>query len=375
MGLPFHPFCSRPGAMTTMPPATQSVRRPELVVAADWSKDEKKRWMVRAELQRDQSYIVFPPEPVGEVSNLLSRLLSSTSGGTVLVGFDFPIGLPDAYAQQSGFTTFREALETFGIGRWERFYEVSDTPSVTQPFYPRPKKKGQKGKYPETLARSLGVEHVRELLRQCDLRTDNRSAAGCLFYTLGGKQVGPGAIVGWRDVLQPAREMISLWPFDGTLEVLLAAPGPVAAEIYPGEAYSHLGIRIGTGTGRKKTRRPDRKSVAQDLLKIDGRRNIMLCEAAKSWVRWGFQAEDDFDAMVGLLSMLLVVTGERPHAVPSDGRVRGMEGWILGQLAPTPTTATKGVGEGNGRWQKAERSTGASSGRRSGGTDRRPGRR
>ena len=72
----------------------------------------------------------------------------------------------------------------------------------------------------------------------------------CLFFTLGGAQVGAGAIVGWRDVIQPALSEVKLWPFDGDLVTLLATPGVTVAEIYPAEAYSHLGVSIGTGTGK-----------------------------------------------------------------------------------------------------------------------------
>ena len=40
-------------------------RLPELVIASDWSKNEEKRWMVRAELIDQENYLVSPPEPVG----------------------------------------------------------------------------------------------------------------------------------------------------------------------------------------------------------------------------------------------------------------------------------------------------------------------
>ena len=38
---------------------------PSLVIAADWSTDERKRWMVRAERVDSCAYVVYPPEPVG----------------------------------------------------------------------------------------------------------------------------------------------------------------------------------------------------------------------------------------------------------------------------------------------------------------------
>jgi hypothetical protein len=36
---------------------------PKLIIAADWSKNDEKRWMVRAELSDSESYIVAAPEP------------------------------------------------------------------------------------------------------------------------------------------------------------------------------------------------------------------------------------------------------------------------------------------------------------------------
>ena len=47
---------------------------PNLVIAADWSTDGKKRWMVRAERVDPSAYVVYPPEPVGDLTTLISRL-------------------------------------------------------------------------------------------------------------------------------------------------------------------------------------------------------------------------------------------------------------------------------------------------------------
>jgi hypothetical protein len=76
---------------------------PSLVVAADWSTDEKKRRMVRAERVDPGKYVVFPPEPVGDCGTLIRRLRNQVrEGESLLIGFDFPIGLPAAYAQRLG---------------------------------------------------------------------------------------------------------------------------------------------------------------------------------------------------------------------------------------------------------------------------------
>jgi hypothetical protein len=43
--------------------------------------------------------------------------------------------------------------------------------------------------------------------------------------------------------------------------------------------------------------------------------------------------EDQFDAFVGICSMLDVVSGCRPEGAPTTNHVRRIEGWILGQRA------------------------------------------
>ena len=112
-------------------------------------------------------------------------------------------------------------------------------------------------------------------------------------------------------MIQPALAEVKLWPFDGDLVTLLATPGVTVAEIYPAEAYSHLGVSIGTGTGSTKTSRKARQRATSHWLVDFDSGPIRLSSAARSWVEWGFLAEDDFDAMAGLLSMLQIVTKQR----------------------------------------------------------------
>lgn len=312
------------------------MRQPELIISADWSKDESKRWMGRAELRPgDASYRVYPPEPVGEIGSLVDRLTDQLpSGGTLMLGFDFPIGIPQAYAAKAGLLPagFRAALGLFGQQEpWQSFYDVSDSPEVCRPFYPPPTQ--SKRLYnKEALRIALGVQEDRDLLRLCDRKTDTRPAAECMFFTLGSKQVGRALIEGWSNVLSPELNRLRLWPFDGELERLLAEPGVVVVELYPGESYSHVGLDHGLGKGLSKRRRQDRRNdVVRGALLGQKNENIELTDAAVSWINWGFLAEDDFDAMVGLFSMLQVVTGRRPDGVPDDSAVRAVEGWILGQ--------------------------------------------
>ena len=47
-------------------------------------------------------------------------------GGTILLGVDFPIGLPSAYAAKASIDDFRTALTQFGCGRCRQFYNPAE---------------------------------------------------------------------------------------------------------------------------------------------------------------------------------------------------------------------------------------------------------
>jgi hypothetical protein len=57
------------------------------------------------------------------------------------------------------------------------------------------------------------------------------------FWTLGGNQVGKGALSGWKEFLRPARELttVHIWPFDGSFEELLGRAG--RPEVHRGEGW------------------------------------------------------------------------------------------------------------------------------------------
>src|SRR5688572_28359332 len=133
-------------------PATDAL--PDLGVAADWSTVETKRWMARGERVGD-GYVVYPPEPVGDHKTLMARLRRTLPNDhRLLIGFDFPIGLPVEYAQKARVASFRTFLgELVGHREWERFYQISDLPSLRQPFFPLPKQ--QSGNFRAQLALAL----------------------------------------------------------------------------------------------------------------------------------------------------------------------------------------------------------------------------
>ena len=182
------------------------VRLPEIVAHADWSALPSGRQIAIAR-RTGPRYATSAARPVGALDDLLPTLLAEAGpDGTVLLGVDFPIGLPQAYAAKVGITDFRHALREFGRGRWRRFYEPAATIaeiSLTRPFYPaRPGPKGSQRR--ADLPAALGIESYEALRRLCDHGYPGRSAAAALFWTLGGNQVGKAAICGWREVIAPA---------------------------------------------------------------------------------------------------------------------------------------------------------------------------
>jgi len=322
--------------------------RPSLVAHADWGTSAGKRWLARAVLDNHGRYVGHPPEPVGDADTLLRRLLAATGGeGPVFAGFDFPIGLPAAYAERVFLDDFLVALPRFGEGEWADFYHVATRPgeiALHRPFYPR--RPG--GTRRAHLIAGLGLTGPEELLRVCDRPHENRHAAAPIFWTLGAQQVGKGAIAGWREVLAPALRAADLdvviWPFSGRLRDLFRRGRVVVAETYPAECYGHVGVdlRRGATSGRSGKRQPrSRAANAGALLAWARSADVILTPALVSLIEDGFgtseHGEDQFDAVVGLLGMLNVVLGGRPPGDPVDGRLRRVEGWILGQATSPPT--------------------------------------
>jgi quercetin dioxygenase-like cupin family protein len=269
---------------------------------------------------------------VGKLPTLLDRLRARAAGADacVFVGFDFPIGLPVAYARRAGIDSFLEALPSLG----DDFYDPAVRPdevSLRRPFYPRRPGSAKQ----QHLLDGLGAGSTEELLRRCERRTDERPSASPLFWTLGPKAVGKAAITGWRDVLAPAlrdsRLDLSLWPFDGRLDDLFAPGRVVVAETYPTEVYGHLGVGF---AGTRKADPAARAANGRLLLAWARQTGLEISTDLTRQLAAGFPGaggDDRFDAVVGLFGMLNVVLNRRGPGDPDDELVRRVEGWILGQ--------------------------------------------
>jgi hypothetical protein len=309
---------------------------PALVIHADWGLDPKKRWMATGVLNGG-SYYANPPELVGELDDFLHRMHEKVNReDCILLGVDFPLGLPDAYAQKVGIHDFLHSLPRFGHGTWGAFYQVAETVdqiSLFRPFYPfRPG-----GTSRQHLLDKLGISTIDHLLRKCEDAPPLQRRAAPLFWTLGAQQVGKAALNGWRNVIVPGlldRSLdVVVWPFSGSLQDLIAPGRIIIAETYPTEFYRQLHLI------REKERFSKRKQSARIMM------GTRLAERAKdagiklhpeliSTLVGGFgpekSAEDPFDALVGLIGMLSLLTGSLPQFEPEDKIIKQVEGWIMG---------------------------------------------
>jgi predicted nucleic acid-binding protein len=309
---------------------------PTSIVHCDWSMHKNRRWMAKAQLTNGR-YLATAPELVGNLNDETSEekpfLIRSHREGrreTTLIGFDFPIGLPKAYADRANIKNFTSFLKSLQVDA--PFFKVCDHKdeiSIKRPFYPN----APGGKRQEHLVETLGID-FNLLLRTCDHAQRNRNEASALFWTLGAKQVGKAAIVGWRDVLAPAlrKKEIEIWPFQGNLETLLKPGKIVVAETYPAQYYSDI---FGALEGAKRNQEIRRK-VAQRILHWTEQRaeHLELSPGLREEILAGSNhgQDDAFDATIGLFGMIeSILDVDRSSHEPSAWVIQNIEGWILGQ--------------------------------------------
>ena len=207
-----------------------SRRLPNLVAHADWSTSPGKRWMAIGQLSGSRSYRLEAPVLAGDTGSLLARLREQVGAaegpGTLLIGFDFPIGLPRAYAKRAGIECFLDVLPRLRTGLWKDLYEVAALPAgdLARPAVLSTQDRRDHPRSPRGRARRL-----RHVGSPSQLRSESAPCvdACSILWTLGGKQVGRATISGWRDVLVPALRHpdldVAIWPFDGELDELLRA--------------------------------------------------------------------------------------------------------------------------------------------------------
>jgi hypothetical protein len=153
---------------------------PTLVTHADWGSHPENRWMARAVLRADSRYAAYVSELVGEPETLVKRLVAQAGPrGCVLLGFDFPIGLPARYAECACIRDFLALLPQLGHGDWSEFYTVAerlDHISLPRPFYPQFSRRKGEAHFSHLLD-GLGLE-VSELRRRCEQARPGRAIFG-----------------------------------------------------------------------------------------------------------------------------------------------------------------------------------------------------
>ena len=315
---------------------------PAFVAHADWGSSTSKRVVATAEMRSDK-YVAHAPRLVGRAGGLRERMhIPAGSSRPALLGFDFPIGVPRAYARLAGiedFTVWFRELNPSG-----EFFAVADDlsdVSVARPFFPARiahKRPGVKREFRTALGLSASGA-----LRRCDLAHCRRRAASEMFWALGPQAVGKATLSGWRDVVAPAladsAHRCAMWPFDGELGDLLDTTDAVIVEAYPADAYIQLGLRMGS-RGTAKTRQEDRRADGPLLLEICRRGGVRPDRDLAAQIRDGFGSdragEDRFDATVGLLAMIATVRRRTEPDLPDDPCVRRCEGWVFGRHGVCP---------------------------------------
>ncbi|GLK79501.1 DUF429 domain-containing protein [Methylopila turkensis] len=299
-----------------------------VLIHADWSAKSAGRWAAFSEAD-GESYVVsrLAPFDLGP-----EQLLSLSQNRSVLAGFDFPIGIPRFYAEKLGVSDFRSFLSLLGEPEFEQIRHPAGRSadiSVHRPFYPA----GVQGVTRTALVQGHGLESFDALRRRCEQKADGHPAATPLFFTLGGAQVGRGAVRGWIELLAPLslRPNVRFWPFDGPLAELVASPGLTIAETYPADARRFLGV--GPRTGFSKTSPADRIRVGAALIEAATAYGVRFTDDITDQIRNGFGDDrfgsDRFDAVVGLIGMAAVLRGQ--HA-EGPAIVSPVEGWILGRV-------------------------------------------
>lgn len=316
----------------------QDMNLPDFVVHADWGASAGKRQVAVAE-RENGNYVLCSPEGIEDISAFRKRLAQRSSDSCVVVGFDFPIGVPEEYARRAGISRFPDALSKFGRGEWSDFYKRAKRPdqiSLHRPFYPH--NPGRKdGVEQSHLLDGLGITDKSDLLRRCERKTEERGEASMLFWLVGPKQAGNAARIGWKEVLAPlygSDTRTRIWPFDGEMESVLANEGLVVVETYPAEAGHHLGL---APNGWSKNSQEDRRDQSDALFRWAERRRVKFAPDLRASLSNGFgngkHGEDRFDTVVGLGSMIEVLLSHRPEGTPQNGTVQDVEGWIFGQTA------------------------------------------
>ena len=205
------------------------------ILCADWSKQPTKREVYAAWPAERRVSRLLPPAGGWTVALVLAAAEGLRAlAGSVLVGFDAPIGVPESFLRAVGGANFPAWLRS--IAGNERFFEPLPNPgrwSVKRPFVRIPAGEGSRRAFEKRLRRR-GFETLRKI--------DALAHAKPAFIASGiPGSVGSATSDIWRGLAAALRAKATgpaLWPFDGRLAELAAGRRLVVGEIYPRLAYA-----------------------------------------------------------------------------------------------------------------------------------------
>ena len=149
-------------------------------------------------------YRVRSPRTVGEVGGLIERMgLTAAAGRSTLLGFDFPIGIPRAYALRAGIANFAVWFRNLDLD--SPFFSVATISRTSRPSdrsFPDRLRSGSRASRSATAKRS--GSRLTTLSARPIERTVTARAASEMFWTLGPSAVGKATLAGWRDTIRPA---------------------------------------------------------------------------------------------------------------------------------------------------------------------------
>ncbi len=300
------------------------------MVFADWSKNPRKRWEARVIPTRSGGR-VSAPTPILDAAVWVAELVGvARRGRAVLLGVDFGLGVPVAFARACR-PRVRSFLELVDGAPEPLFAEERAMERVCpeRPFF-RPA--GQPFEL-DALAARLGAPSWRALLRRCERAHPGRPRDACPVFVPRPTQDVTGATrTGWLEVLRPARAAgAKVWPFDGELDALVRPGALVLAETYPAEVGAWLGLP--RGKRRPESRAAMARALASALREAGLEADAALAQDLADCVpdHPGAPGEDRLDAVIGAVGLARVRAGAIDARAPRDREVRAIEGWVLGR--------------------------------------------
>ena len=321
-----------------------SSTRLRAILCADWSKDQRKREVYAADVERREVRRLVGSWTVAKV---VEAAREAAREGAALATFDAPIGVPVSYWEKlQRFPGVPEDMASFAAWLPEAvnrpgWFDNAPTPRdwrIDRPFFAVAPGAGGRRIWEDTLARA-GVATLR--------RVDQLTGANPVFITSGiPGTVGSGARELWKELgvipseregvdrarnpLAPIGAGLAIWPFDGPTDELLAKHTVVIGENYPRAAYA-LALSSEDPSSRArlriaKTRRDVRQAALGDLQS----RPWLLKHAVRlNDTNDAANSEDAFDALFTAAGLLRCVLEGTPLA--ADDLVDPVaEGGILG---------------------------------------------